>query len=116
MIFVGSHVKGILSGFTGNAQVTRDTNNVQEINTLHNAVDVYSGDFGSQVIIPSRHMRARSALVLQMDMWALATLRDFQTGDLAKTGDTDRKQLLIEATLVARNEAASGIIADLEVS
>ena len=75
------------------------------------AASAFSGN--AQV---TRHSRPESALVLQMDMWALATLRDFQTSDLAKTGDTERKQLLIEATLVARNEAASGIVADLLIS
>ena len=49
-------------------------------------------------------------------MWAMATLRDFQSTELAKTGDTDRKQILVEYTLEARNEAASGIVADLTTS
>ena len=115
-ILVGSFNKQAASAFSGNAQVTREAGGVAEVKTLHNAIDVYSGDFGDLAIIPSRHSRPESALVLQMDMWALATLRDFQTSDLAKTGDTERKQLLIEATLVARNEAASGIVADLLIS
>ncbi|MEK0326371.1 MAG: DUF5309 family protein [Nitrosopumilus sp.] len=55
-------------------------------------------------------------LVLEMDMWVMSTLRDFQTFDLAKTGDTDRKELLIEYTLEAKNEAASGIVAGLDAS
>jgi hypothetical protein len=32
---------------------------------------------------------------------------------LAKTGDTDRKQILSEYTLVSRNEKASGGVFDL---
>ena len=43
----------------------------------------------------------------------MSVLRDFQEDDLAKTGDTDRKQLLVEYTLESRNEAASGSIRDL---
>ena len=46
----------------------------------------------------------------------MSTLRDFMTTDLEKTGDTDRKQLLVEYTLEARNEAASGIVAGLDAS
>ena len=47
----------------------------------------------------NRFQRARSALVLDMDLWCFSTLRDFQTVDLAKTGDTERKQILVEYTL-----------------
>jgi len=44
---------------------------------------------------------------------ALAYLRPFQTNDLAKTGDSEKTQLLAEFTLEMRNEAAHGIVADL---
>jgi hypothetical protein len=43
-------------------------------------------------------------------------LRPFQVQDLAKTGDAEKKQLLVEYTLVSKNEAASGKIADLTTS
>jgi len=33
---------------------------------------------------------------------------------LAKTGDSDRKQLIMEATLVSRNEKASGKVTDID--
>lgn len=94
--------------------------NVQkaEDKTLHASFDVYDGDFGTLKIVPNRHQRARDALVLQMDMWAVGFLpgREFATFELAKTGDTDRRQILSEYTLEARNEAASGIVADLTTS
>jgi hypothetical protein len=51
-----------------------------------------------------------------MDYWALATLRPIQKIDLAKTGDSDKKELLVEYTLVARNTDASGKVADLRTS
>jgi hypothetical protein len=40
-------------------------------------------------------------------------LADFQETPLAKTGDSDRVQLLSEYTLTAKNEKSSGIVADL---
>jgi hypothetical protein len=49
-------------------------------------------------------------------MWKLAELRGLSTTDLAKTGDTDKRQLLWEGTLEACNEKSSGIVADLSVS
>jgi len=36
--------------------------------------------------------------------------------DIAKTGDSDAKQILCEYTLESRNEKSSGIIADLTTS
>lgn len=108
-VMVGAFNKQKISGFTGNA--TRNVNSGEK--KLVNAIDVYVGDFGQVAIIPNRFQRPRSALVLDMDMWAMAVLRDFQENDLAKTGDSDRKQILVEYTLECRNEAASGIIADL---
>ena len=111
-IMVGSFNKQALSGFTGNA--TRNINSGEK--KLVNAVNVYVGDFGDLVVVPNRFQRARTALVLDMDMWEMSVLRDFQEHDLAKTGDTDRKQLLVEYTLKANNEAASGVVADLTTS
>jgi len=46
-------------------------------------------------------------------MLGAAYLRDFQVNDLAKTGDSEKKQLLVEWTLEVRNEAAHGIILDI---
>jgi hypothetical protein len=51
-------------------------------------------------------------LVLQPDMWAIAFLRNMVSLELAKTGDSERRQILSEYALVARNEKASGIVAD----
>ena len=112
MIMVGAFNKQQLSSFSGNATRTIESGEKK----LVNAIDVYVGDYGDLAVVPNRFMRSRSALVLEMDMWAMSVLRDFQEFDLAKTGDTDRKQLLIEYTLESRNEAASGIIADLTTS
>ena len=108
-IMVGAFNKQALSAFTGNAsrQINADDKK------LVTDIRVYVSDFGDLVVIPNRFQRTRSALVLDMDMWCFSTLRDFQTVDLAKTGDTERKQILVEYTLESKNEAASGIIADL---
>jgi hypothetical protein len=39
-----------------------------------------------------------------------------QTIKLAKTGDAERRMLLCEYTLVVKNEAALGLVADLTTS
>ena len=112
MIMVGPFNKQKLSGFTGNS--TRFDAGADA--TLYTSVDVYASDFGQLQVVPNRFSRDRDAWVLDMDFWGVAFLRDFSMHDLAKTGDTEKKQLLLDATLESRNEAASGCVADLTTS
>ena len=111
-IMVGSFNKQAMSAFTGNATRFKGA----EDKTLVAAIDIYQSDFGDLEIIPNRFQRSRSALVLQKDMWAVAYLRPVQMTDLAKTGDSERRQIVVEYTLEARNALASGIVADLTTS
>jgi hypothetical protein len=84
--------------------------------TIIGAADVYMSDFGTMSVVPNRFMRTRDALILDPEYAALAYLRPFQTNDLAKTGDSENTQLLAEVTLEIKNEAAHGIVADLDFS
>jgi len=112
IIMVGPFNKQKLSGFTGNS--TRFDAGADA--TLYTSVDVYASDFGQTQVIPNRFSRDRDAWVLDMDYWGVAFLRDFSMHELAKTGDTEKRQLLVECTLESRNEGASGLIADLTTS
>ena len=111
-ILVGSFNKQAMSSFVGGG-TSGPAQRIVEGTTITTAIDIYVSDFGSLKVIPSRFQVQESMLVLQMDMWAMATLANFQETPLAKTGDSDRVQLLSEYTLEARNEAGSGIVADL---
>lgn len=111
-VMLGAFNKRQLSTFTGNATRYKGA----EDRTLVSSIDVYGSDWGDLEVIPNRFMRARDSLILQKDMWAVAYLRPVRLVDLAKTGDTERKQLIVEFTLESRNEAASGIVADLTTS
>ena len=75
----------------------------------------YDSDFGRLKVVPNRFQRSRDVLILQMDMWALATLpgRNMLSQALSKTGDSDRRQLLSEYTLESRNEKSSGGVFDV---
>lgn len=111
----GPKQKRAISAFTGGATKFDKT----EDKTLYAVVDVYVSDFGTIKIVPSRFTRGaataadREVHILDTDYWALATLRPMQTVDLAKTGDAEKAMIITEVTLEARNEAASGIVADL---
>ena len=77
---------------------------------------IYDSDFGELQIVPNRFQVASHCLVLQLDLWATAYLRQFQLHDLSKTGDSERRQLLVEYTLESRNEKGSGAVYDLTSS
>jgi uncharacterized protein DUF5309 len=113
-IMVGGFNKQVFSTFTGRATPTEDT----KAKKIVAAVDAYESDFGKLSIVPNRFQRARDVLVLQMDMWAVAFLngRRMVSIPLAKTGDSERRQMLSEYTLVARNEKASGGVFDNTVT
>lgn len=84
--------------------------------TIIGAADVYLSDFGSVSVVPDRFMRDTDALVLDPEFAAVAYLRPFATNELAKTGDSDKTQIIAELTLEMRNEAAHGGIFDLDMS
>jgi hypothetical protein len=112
MIMVGPFNKQKLSGFTGNS--TRFDAGADA--TLYTSVDVYASDFGQLQVVPNRFSRDRDAYILDMNYFAIAFLRDFSMHELSKTGDSEKRQLLVEATLESRNEKASGLVADLTTS
>jgi len=78
-----------------------------------NAVDFYESDYGTLSVVPNRYMRQREVFVLDTDMWAVCYHRPYTTHDLAKTGDNEKKQMIVEWTLESREEASSGGIFDL---
>jgi hypothetical protein len=114
MILLGTFNKQQFSTFTGRATPMEETKSKSIIAT----VDYYRGDFGEQKVVFSRQMRTRDCLVLKTNMWAVANLpnRKMVSTDLAVTGDSTKFQIITEYCLEARNEKASGIVADLTTS
>ena len=77
---------------------------------------VYVTPWGSVEFMPSRENRSRDVMIMQDDMWEVASLRGTKNVALAKTGDNTTRQVVTELTLCAKNEAANGIIADCTTS
>lgn len=109
VVMVGPANKQVASTFTGGATKFDKTEDM----TLYAAFDIYKSDFGTLKVMPNRFQRTRDAFVLDMEYWAIAELRKTATWPLAKTGDTEKNQILVEMTLESRQEAASGLVADL---
>ena len=118
ILMVGATGKQKVSSFTGLSayryNVNGGTGGAQA--TIVGAADVYLSDFGSMSVVPNIFMRTRDALILDPEYAALAYLRPFQTNELAKAGDADKTQILVECTLEVKNEAAHGIVADLNMA
>jgi hypothetical protein len=109
VIMLGGTQKQTFSTFTG-ASTRFDKGEDKQVTA---AVDVYVSDFGTIKAVPNRFQRARTAFVLEMGRWKTAFLRPMQTNPLAKTGDAEKRQLVVEYTLEAGQEKASGAIRDL---
>ena len=77
---------------------------------------MYSSDFGELQIVPSNRSRERSLLLVDPEYAKVAYLRNFQTVDIATIGDAETKMIVVEYGLEVSNEAAHGIVADLNVS
>jgi hypothetical protein len=115
VLMVGTAGKQKVSSFAGIA-AQRYMAPADAPTTIIGAADVYLSDFGSVSVVPNRFMRARDAFVLDPEYAAVAYLRPFATNELAKAGDSDKTQILAELTLEMRNEAAHGLVADLDMS
>lgn len=108
MLVVSPTNKGVVSTFTGGGTHFVDKDNKKLVNT----VDVYIGDFHTLKVVPSRHVANEIVLALDPKYLAYAELRGLHSYDLAKTGDTYRKEMVMEGTLEVCNELAHCIIAD----
>ncbi len=108
----GPHNKQVISGFTGRSQARQ----MVDANTVEASVSIYSSDFGELKIVPSNRSRERSLLLVDPEFAKVSYLRNFDTIDIATIGDAETKMIVVEYGLEVSNEAAHGIVADLNVS
>ena len=84
--------------------------------TVVKAVDIYVTPWGTVEFTPTRENRGRDVWIMQSDMWGCGVLRPTKNTELAKTGDSTKRQVLTELTLISKNEKASGLVADCSTS
>jgi hypothetical protein len=114
VILCAATEKKKISGFTGIADVTKEAGNSARNTRIIGGADIYVSDFGEHRVIPSRFCAANIVQVLDMEYWAVATLRGMTKEKLAKTGDAERFHLLTELTLESRQQAASGLVVGVD--
>jgi hypothetical protein len=114
VLMVGPFNKQAVSTFPGIATRNFDLSNVSPRATaIIASVDVYVGDLGTLRVIPNRFQRERDAWVLDFSLISMPALRSYRSVPLAKTGDAEKRLLLVEHTLRVNQEAGLGLAADL---
>jgi hypothetical protein len=105
-ILVGPNLYNKISAFTGLATRYRDVGSRSQAQIIA-AADVYVSAFGSHSIRLSRYAQSDTLFGLDMSSWAIGILRPYETVDIAKISDEERRMLLIEWTVVCKTPTAN---------
>lgn len=111
-VMLGAAQKMVASTFSGVATKYNSVSGAKAAAVI-GAVDIYVGDFSTVRFVPNRFQRNRDGWVLDFEYLSVDYLRPFKTVPLAKTGDAEKRMIIVEWMLRVKNEAAEGIAADL---
>lgn len=120
MMMCGTTVKQRFSNFmfTANARIATQRQDQGPVNrggvSVVGAVDVYVSDFTVLDVVPNRFQRERDFWILDTEYWEISYLDGYKTESIAKIGDAERRQILVDWGLSSHNEAASGVVADVD--
>lgn len=109
-VYLSAFQMQVAQGFTGNNSQQANVDATKK--TVIKYMAMYVTPWGTVEFMPSRENRSRDVYIMQDDMWSVAELRPMRNEELAKTGDSEKRQLVTELTLCAQNEKASGGIFD----
>jgi hypothetical protein len=121
VLMVSPYVKRVFSTFMSDANVAafRAAQSGTKQGTIYGAADAYVSDFGVIDVVPNRQMSrlstgARNAFLIDVDKVAKGFLDPIhEDKEVAKLGDAEPRVIICEWTLVVKNEAAHGVVADL---
>lgn len=111
--FLNAFQKRKFAAFSGSSTKTSDGDKKKVVNS----VDIYIDPLGNEVrLVPCRQTPTDVIYFVDPEYAKFAVLRDFKQFDLAKTGDSERKQIIVEYTLEVCNEKAHAAVYDLSAS
>jgi hypothetical protein len=116
ILMCGPVNKQRVSGFSGIASSRFNIDGGAKPATLVGAVDIYVSDFGNVQVIANRFQRERDAWVIDPDYAKMTVLRPYSQVELAKTGDAEKRMLIVEWGHKVLAENAHGLAADLVTS
>lgn len=123
MIMVGPTVKQRISNYmfdqaTPSARIATQRQDQGPVNrggvSVVGAVDVYVSDYTVLDIVPNRFSRERDVWILDTEYWEICYLDGYKTETIAKIGDAERRHILVDWANCSLNEAASGVVADVD--
>lgn len=120
MMMCGTTVKQRFSNFmfTANARIATQRQDQGPVNrggvSVVGAVDVYVSDYTVLDVVPNRFQRERDFWILDTEYWEISYLDGYKTETIAKIGDSERRHILVDWALSSHNEAASGVVADVD--
>lgn len=110
--------------FTSSARVATLMSNVSQGSrdgvTAQASVNVIVTDFGTLEFVPNRLQQlyntgtAANVFLIDPTYWAVSYLQGIETKELARTGSAENRHMTVDYTLVAKQEAASAVIADID--
>lgn len=115
VLMVGPFNKTVVSGFTGIATRFRDVPAGSQAEII-GAADVYVSDFGTVNVVPNRFQPESIAFVMDPEYASCAYLRNFRTEVLAKTGDAEKRMIIVEYGLKVRQQKSHAAVRDLTTS
>ena len=116
ILMTGPVNKQRVSGFSGIASSRFNIDGGARPATIVGAADVYVSDFGNVQVVPNRFQRERDAWVIDPEYAKMTALRPYQQIELAKTGDAEKRMLIVEWGHKVLAENAHGLAADLITS
>lgn len=111
-VYLSAFQMDVALGFTGMNNQRSTVTATRDNNMVVRDFDLYVTPWGNVTFVPTRENRSRDVFIMQSDMWHIAQLRPMKNEQLAKTGDSEKRQVVTELTLCAKNEKSSGMVAD----
>lgn len=115
MVMTGPFNKTNISKFAGIATRFKDVEGNKQASII-GAADVYVSDFGQVRVVPNRFQPEANVYLVDKNYAKVNYLRPFRTIVLAKTGDADKRMLLVEYGLEIKAENAMANIADCSLT
>jgi len=112
----------VMAGITGRAnlssQLTGNTSKFQDMTdkSLNASITVYRSDYGDLKLVPNRFQRERDMWFINPTYMEVRTLEPIQFVELARTGLQRKAQMWTNLTVCPLNEAAHGVLADINTT
>jgi hypothetical protein len=121
MLLCSNYVKRVFSTFMSDSNVAafRTSLSGKKQGTIYGAADMYISDFGDTMVVPNVQVTragasiARNAFLIEPGKVSLGVFQPTMKDTPAKTSDAEKFVVLTEYTLLCKNEAHHGVIADL---